>query len=413
MNHHYLESCLCCGSKALRSVLDLGAQPLANSYTSSPDEVLPTYPLEIKVCSVCWQAQQAFCVDRAEIFSNYAYVSGTSGTLQRYFEWFAARLAIALPAGAAMFEIAANDGSFLKRAQAHGLACLGVDPAQNIVEGAQAAGLPIICGFWPEAAGTMEESFDAIVCMNVVAHVDDPLSFVAACRDRLKPGGAILIQPSQARIFGNGEFDTCYHEHISFFNTRSIAALADRLGLALFGTALVNIHGDSPLFILGHRDAPPPAALLGTFHEGEFAIDERLEEYDERIKLFEWATYDAFARKTRAVLDDLTRLVQSYRDKGYEIVCVGAAAKAMTVINASGIRPDRFLDESPLKIGSFAPGSLAPVDALARCADIGRPALFVVTAWNFREELVAKMKRLGAPADSVFYSYFPTPNFIE
>lgn len=413
MNHKYLESCLCCGSHKLRTVLDLGDQPLANSYSTTPDAVLPTYPLQINVCAHCWNAQQAFCVDRAEIFSNYAYVSGTSGTLQRYFEWFAQRLAAALPAGAAMLEIAANDGSFLKRAQAHGLACLGIDPAQNIVEGAQAAGLPILCGFWPGAAEDIAERFDAIVCMNVVAHVDDPLSFVRAGRDRLKPGGVILIQPSQARIFGNGEFDTCYHEHVSFFNTRSIAALAEKLGLALYGTALVNIHGDSPLFILGHRDAPPHAALLTTFHEGEFAINEALEEYDARIRLFDWSTYEAFAQKTRAVLDNLTQLVQAYRDKGYEIVCVGAAAKAMTVINASGIRPDRFLDESPLKIGTYAPGSGAPVDSLARCADIGRPALFVVTAWNFREELVAKMKRFGAPADSVFYSYFPTPNFIE
>lgn len=413
MNNHTLDTCLCCGSSQLKTVLDLGAQPLANSYTRTPDEVLPTYPLAIRVCGQCWNAQQSYCVDRAEIFSNYSYVSGTSGTLQRYFEWFAARLAAALPAGASMLEIAANDGSFLKRAQAHGLDCLGVDPAQNIVEGAQAAGLPIVCGFWPGAAADIERRFDSIVCMNVVAHVDDPLSFVAACRDRLAPGGAILIQPSQARIFGNGEFDTCYHEHISFFNTRSIAALAERLGLALYGTALVNIHGDSPLFILGHRDAPPPAALLTTFHEGEFAIDEKLEEYDDRIKLFDWATYDAFAQKTRAVLDDLTQLVQSYRERGYEIVCVGAAAKAMTVINASGMRPDRFLDESPLKIGSYAPGSGAPVESLAQCAHLDRPALFVVTAWNFREELVAKMKRLGAPAGSVFYSYFPTPNFID
>ena len=413
MSHQILDTCLCCGSSELKTVLDLGTQPLANSYTRTPDEVLPTYPLAIKVCGHCWHAQQSFCVDRAEIFSNYAYVSGTSGTLQRYFEWFASRLAAALPAGASMLEIAANDGSFLKRAQAHGLACLGIDPARNIVEGAQAAGLPIVCGFWPEAASTLDERFDTIVCMNVVAHVDDPCSFVAACRDRLKPGGAILIQPSQARIFGNGEFDTCYHEHVSFFNTRSMAALADTLGLALYGTALVDIHGDSPVFILGHRDTPPPAALLTTFHQGEFAIDENLEEWDARTGLFEWPTYDAFAQKTRAVLDDLTQLVQTYRDKGYEIVCVGAAAKAMTVINASGVRPDRFLDESPLKIGSFAPGSGAPVDSLARCADLGRPALFVITAWNFRTELVAKMKRLGAPAGSVFYSYFPTPNFIE
>jgi hypothetical protein len=66
------------------------------------------------------------------------------------------------------------------------------------------------------------------------------------------------------------------------------------------------------------------------------------------------------------------------------MVLVSAAAKAMTVINASDIKSDRFLDGSPLKIGLYAPGVGTLIEGLDICRHLKRPAFFVITAWNFR-----------------------------
>jgi len=100
------------------------------------------------------------------------------------------------------------------------------------------------------------------------------------------------------------------------------------------------------------------------------------------------------------------------REQGFEVVFVGAAAKAMTVVNAGGIRPDRFLDESPLKIGLHAPGIRTLIEGLDACREFTRPAFFVLTAWNFRQELAAKLRAVGVPKGSVFYSYFPRPEVL-
>ena len=48
--------------------------------------------------------------------------------------------------GARALDFVANDGSLLKEMQAVGLHCVGVAPARNIVDKAQAGGPPIICG---------------------------------------------------------------------------------------------------------------------------------------------------------------------------------------------------------------------------------------------------------------------------
>lgn len=413
MGSHELNRCLCCGSTQLREALNLGTQPPANSYVDDGAVELAQYPLGLNICANCWHAQLTYCVDRATIFDHYHYVSGTSNTLLRFFDWFASALRSCAPADARVLELAANDGSLIRALLARKFDAVGVDPARNIVEIARQNGLPIVCGYWPEASDAVQGKFDFIVCMNVVAHVDDPAAFVGKCRDFLKPGGCVLVQPSQARMFGNGEFDTCYHEHISFFNTSSMRVMARSVGLELFGTALVKVHGDSPVFILGLPDAPPPVdAIRKALSQGEFGIAESLEEYERQIALYDWQTYEKFSQRAATVISDFTRVVNEHRAKGYEIVFVGAAAKAMTVINASQVKPDRFLDEAPLKIGKFAPGTGVKVEALETCATLDKPALFVITAWNFRNELAGKLRRLGIPEGSRFYTYFPQSEFF-
>jgi 2-polyprenyl-3-methyl-5-hydroxy-6-metoxy-1,4-benzoquinol methylase len=412
MSNHWIKCCLCCGSEKLTSVLDLGMQPPANSYSEDADTVVTRHPLGLNVCMDCWHSQLSYCVDRHEIFDRYAYVSGTSRTLAEFFAWFASALAKALPESSRVLELAANDGSLIREMQKNGLTCVGVDPAANIVNVGRANGLPIECGYWPEAAAQVEGKFDVIVCMNVLAHVDNPLAFLQGCTAKLSRDGIVLVQPSQARMFENGEFDTIYHEHISFFNTHSIEQLARRAGLKLVGAVLVKIHGDSPIYFLQHDDLAQTTKAMDYFKRGAFGLDEDLFSYEQTVGLYELATYERFRSRAMSVVDSVKITVESYRAEGYDIVFVGAAAKAMTLLNAGGIRPDMFLDESPHKIGLYAPGCGNRIEALAAGTTGQRPALFVLSAWNFRFELAANLRKLGVPAGSKFYAYFPQPQFI-
>lgn len=136
LSNFFIKKCLCCGAEELRLVLNLGVQPPANSYTQTAYEKVEEHPLGLYICGRCWHAQLSFCVDRREIFDRYAYVSGTSETLNRFFKWFAASLAAPMPTGARVLEIAANDGSLIKEMQAVGLDCVGLDPAQHCRKGA-------------------------------------------------------------------------------------------------------------------------------------------------------------------------------------------------------------------------------------------------------------------------------------
>ena len=48
----------------------------------------------------------------------------------------------------------------------------------------------------------------------------------------------------------NNEFDTIYHEHLSFFNINSMSLISNYTNFYLFDVKIVNVHGSSYLFHL-------------------------------------------------------------------------------------------------------------------------------------------------------------------
>jgi hypothetical protein len=215
-------------------------------------------------------------------------------------------------------------------------------------------------------------------------------------------------------MFENMEFDTCYHEHLSFFNTSSIRFLAKKNNLKFYESFLVKIHGDSPIFILGHPDHPPPIdEIKKNFSVGKFAINEDHANYEKNIGLFTWETYKKFNDSATNVLLQLRKVIGTYSDQGYCIAFVGAAAKAMTVIHAAGVKPDFFFDESFLKIGKYPSGMDIKISPLEMCADLNKKTLFILTAWNFKDELIKKISAFSPPHGSKFYTYFPNEEFQD
>jgi SAM-dependent methyltransferase len=386
-------------------------QPLANTYRDTIVHNIQKYPLALNVCLNCWHSQLTYCVDRKFIFDSYTYISGTSNTLKNYFRWFAQELKKIIPLNGKVLEIAANDGSLIHEFDILGINAIGIDPAINIVNSAFNEGTKIVCGYWPKDSQKINGKFDAIICMNVLAHVENPYEFLLECRNKLTTDGFILIQPSQARMFGNYEFDTCYHEHISFFNTSSIRALCFKLGLKLLKTFLVSIHGDSPIYIL-INDGSELKISRNVFISEPFGMLESLEEYELNINLFKKSTYELFFSKSLSILDNLNLDITNFKSNGFDIIFVGAAAKAMTVINAIGIVPDYFIDEAPLKIGLYPAGIPTKIENFDLCKKLNKPALFVITAWNFKIEISEKLKKLNIAKGSVIYSYFPSKELI-
>ena len=121
-----IDACRLCSSSELRDVLDLGAQPPANSLRRSRDEAIPAAPLKLVQCADCSAVQLTATVDPAYRFSKYVWVTATSATARAYSEVFCNEVLkrISKPSPF-IVEVASNDGTFLSRFKDKGCNILG------------------------------------------------------------------------------------------------------------------------------------------------------------------------------------------------------------------------------------------------------------------------------------------------
>jgi len=371
-----IEKCLCCWSTALDLVLDLGEQPLANSYPPEPTE-LPRFPLALNYCSSCTHLQLTHSVDRSQIFSDYPYVSGTTATLRDEFAWIAQHLTEKHGVGTVL-DIACNDGSQLDRFKELGWTTIGIDPAKNLYP-ISSANHEIYCEFLNDSHRSIKA--DVIIAQNVLAHTDDPHTFLDICSD-IAP--VCYIQTSQANMVQNGEFDTIYHEHISFFSERSMRVLAHNSGWTLSGVTHRPVHGTSYLFELTQDGVPvEDVADVATY---------------ELVELF--------SRQAQSVINNLRAILQEERASDRRLIGYGAAAKGMTVLNAVGETLDYIVDDNPMKHGLYTPGLNIPIFSPLVLQSETKEMTIVPLAWNFYPEIRSKtLSYVGHPVK--FIKYFP------
>jgi len=391
-----LNECLCCGSERLKLVLDLNQQPLANSFKKTAEEDEPTFPLRLNICEDCTHLQLSHAVNPDLLFKNYLYVSGTSQTLRDYFDWFAKETLTYAPDAETVLDIACNDGSQLNSFKALGLKTYGVDPAENL-HPLSSANHDVVCDYFTDkyAYHYGSKNLDIITAQNVFAHNSYPLEFLKQCKEIMHDASVLFIQTSQADMIRNNEFDTIYHEHLSFFNASSMSALAQRAGLYLIDIRKTPIHGNSYMFVFKKTA------------EDTSKVDAVLAE-ERALGLQDMNTYLAYADRASTIVEDLKQTIMHYRMLDYLIVGYGAAAKGNTLLNFGEIHLDYIIDDNPLKQGLYSPGMSTPVVPIGMLDQYAETkVVFVPLAWNFFTEIRKNIKGKRDREGDVFIKYFP------
>ncbi len=385
-------ACRSCGSTELSSVVDLGDQPLANSYVErcrAADEE-PRYPLQPWVCTSCWLMQLPELAAPEAIFTDYAYFSSYSESWLRHARDYA-EMAIdrfSLASGRTVVEIASNDGYLLRNFTERGIRVLGIEPAKNVAEEAVSRGIPTRQAFFNAglAGRLVEEGWaaDLLVANNVLAHVPGLDDFVEGLAIMLAPGGTLTMEfPHLLQLIQHRQFDTIYHEHFSYFSMMSAAAACRRHGLIIYDVEELTTHGGSLRVYAGHRAAVPEVsaavrALVQREHEAGL---DRLE------------TYQDFSRSAEEVKGGLLRFLSSARAEGRTVAAYGAPAKGNTLLNYCGVTTELIeytVDISPHKQGHLLPGSRLPILPPSRIFET-KPDYVLILPWNLEDEITQQM----------------------
>src|SRR2546427_202377 len=285
-------TCRICSS-ATHTLLDLGESPPANSLKQSPDQPEESYPLVLEQCDRCGNVQLRDCVDARALYSQYLYMTPDSPSLTRHYTALEQHLTDrgVVRADATVLEIGSNTGMFLRHLQPRVRRVVGIDPAANICQVANASGIETVCDFFdagsaatlkdrfghPDlivgeampchnevgvpksiffdagSAATLKDRFghpDLIVARHCFAHNRDPHEILRGVTTLLDPQGHFLIENAYLlNTIENNEFDQIYHEHMFYYSIRSMQALLARHGMHIVDVLLVPVHGGSIGFL--------------------------------------------------------------------------------------------------------------------------------------------------------------------
>ena len=254
-------ACRGCGTTLRLTFVDLGAQPLANSYLDREglNRMEPFFPLHVRVCERCYLVQLPEVESAADIFGDYAYFSSYSDSWLEHAETYVDHVVerLALGPESRVIEIASNDGYLLQYMVARGIPSLGIEPAANVARVAEERGVPTEVGFFglETARRLLDEgrSADLIVANNVLAHVPDLHDFVGGLSTALRPEGTITLEfPHLQNLIGQCQFDTIYHEHFSYLSLRSLEPILTEHGLEVVDVDRLSTHGGSLRLYVRH-----------------------------------------------------------------------------------------------------------------------------------------------------------------
>jgi SAM-dependent methyltransferase len=413
--HRLRRSCRACGGGDLQRFLELGRQPLANSFLRDPAEFEgePRFPLDVYHCGECFLVQLVDVIDPEILFRSYLYVTGTSDTIAAHNRRYAETVVSALSLGPSdlVLEVASNDGSLLAGFRDHGVRTLGVEPARNLARAARERGLETLDVFFDEAAAdailASHGRAAAVIGNNVLAHVDEPVGFLRGARKLLAPGGRVIVEvPYLGPLLERLEYDTVYHEHLCYFSIASLARLFEAADLVIARIDDVRVHGGS-IRVYGAEAAS--AAEAG--HAPEVLA--RIER--ERGQGFLSADrYRRFARDVVGHREALRGLLQGLARDGRRVVGYGAPAKGNTLLNYCGIDTDWMpyvVDKNPLKLGLYTPGTHIPVRPVETLLQ-DQPDHVLILAWNFAPEIMSQQRQYAARGGR-FILPIPTPEVVS
>jgi nucleoside-diphosphate-sugar epimerase/SAM-dependent methyltransferase/quercetin dioxygenase-like cupin family protein len=368
------------GSEDLKPVISLGLSPLANNLLDSLDQEDELYPLEMMYCPESHNCQLSYIVPAGKMFDHYLYVSSTAKSFRDHFEQAAEQYIseFNLTSDSLVLDIGSNDGIALKPLQDKGIKVLGIEPAKNIAELANANGVNTLNEYFTnETVSKLESKADLITASNVFAHADKLDDIAHAVFNALKENGTFVVEVQYLLdTIKDLTFDNIYHEHTNYWSVTSINNFFNRLGYNVYKVEHINTHGGSIRVYINRGG------------EVQSSVNEFLQN-EINFGLTDYKTYLDFAKRVEAAKTNVNKNIKALKDQGLTLVGYGSPAKATTSLNYYGITSneiDYIIEDNQLKHNKILPGVRIPIYSKDKLNE-KLPDVIIVMAWNFINEI--------------------------
>ena len=385
-----IDSCRSCGSKNLKSILNLGEIYISDFVES--DSQRGKAPLELVLCEDCSLLQLRHTTNPELLYRQYWYKSSINETIINDLEDIAekAERMVSPDAGDIVLDIGANDGTLLRLFQRKGLRRVGFEPARNLLEEARKGTTEIINDFFNfEAFNEIfgEEKAKIITSIAMFYDLDDPNKFVEDIKKCLDQNGVWIIEMRYLPLMlGQTDISNVVHEHLEYYSLLSLTNLLSRHDLEIFDVELNQVNGGSFRTYIRHAGSP-----VKPFEEGKVKI---LENVEKGIGLQTPNPYILFGMRVKDIKKKLCDFVKSEHDKGKRIFAYGASTKGNTLLQCFELDHELIeaaAERDPRKFGKKTPGTGIKIISESEARE-RNPDYFLVLPFHFLKGFIEREK---------------------
>ena len=390
-NYTLVKKCRICGGENLHLILDLGKQPPANSLIekSQLDLSEPVFPLRLFWCNDCFLVQLLDIVKKEFLFKHYLYMTSASKPIVEHFTKYALDIHnqfLKKQENPFVVEIGSNDGSLLRQFKKLGSCILGIEPASNLAKLANDSGITTMNDFFSlsNAKKIVEsKNVSIVVANNVIGHVENLHDLMEGIKILIGEHGVFVFEvPYLLDLVKKLEFDTVYHEHLSYFSVLPIINLIERFNLEIFDVEKQSVHGGTLRIFVSKKNNFKIKDSVKKFIklEYEFGIN--------NIK-----TYDKFSDDVQNLKNKIIKLLYKLKNEKKSLFGYGASAKGNVLLNYCNIDSsilDYIIDTTPLKQGKFTPVTHIPIVSSDQISNSENGSIALLLAWNYENQILDK-----------------------
>ena len=389
--YKFRKQCRLCSNNKFNLVLNLGKQPPSNAFLSKNrlKEPEKKFPLRLYICKKCHHLQLRDVVDKKYLFSHYLYLTSANKPIVDHFERYANvvyKKFLKNKKNPFIVEIGSNDGTLLKKFSKYNVNVLGIEPAKNLANISRNLKIKTENTFFSFNLAkkiSKKQKADLIIANNVLGHVDDLNNFIKGISTLLNHDGIFVFEvPHGLEMIKNLEFDTIYHEHISYFLIEPLSKWLEKNDLEIFNIEKQKVHGGTIRVFVSKKNI--------------FKIRKSVENLKKQEKYYglnKLQTFMQFSKKTSKLKLLLKKKIEKFKEKNYLVFGYGAPAKGNVLLNYCEIDNkvlDFITDTTLLKQGKFTPGTKIPIINPKNKPNTNSKMIGLLLAWNYKDTIIKK-----------------------
>lgn len=326
---------------------------------------------------------------------TYWYKSGTNQFMLRALEDVVTKTKEFLPKTAAKrvwLDIASNDGSLLSFLDSKEFYRVGIDPSSYLE--AEGRADKIVKDYFSSAVYNekVREKADVVTCCAMFYDLSDPISFVKQVNEVMSDDGVFVLQLSYTPLMViQGELGNVCHEHIAYYNLKSLDYVLSRAGFKIEDLELNNVNGGSIRVYCTKTTSKRKVKTQADRDVAEIRI-KSLFDYEKAQGFHEPTVYREFYRKMLKEMNSFLEFLRVEKANGKTFWGYGASTKGNTILQWYGLGPqdiDKIAERQERKFGLVCSGSNIPVCSEEE-ARRERPDYMIVFPWHFISEFVER-----------------------